>query len=173
CWNIKSGIITYRSNNEKGRTCRLNIFPSTTRQSNDWHSAVKQGYIGNSRDLKNQEITFIIFIVVILTQPFLSDGSLGNNYRLYSEWIDHGNGERYKEIVNWAGGVPVTVRLDGWDSVDFYALNATEIIVPMRVKSLLTIGKSSFLFFITLLVGFSLHYDQATLIFTLFIEQIL
>ncbi|MFL6364728.1 MAG: hypothetical protein ACJ719_05935 [Nitrososphaeraceae archaeon] len=103
----------------------------------------------------------------------MSDGSLGNNYRLYSEWINHGNGEKYKEIVNWAGGVPVTVRLDGWDSVDFYALNATEIIVPMRVKSLLTIGKSSFLFFITLLVGFSLHYDQATLIFTLFIEQIL
>ncbi|MFL6369373.1 MAG: hypothetical protein ACJ72F_00905 [Nitrososphaeraceae archaeon] len=117
-----------------------------------------------------------MFIVVILTQPFLSDVSLGNNYRLYSEWINHGNGEKYKEIVNWAGGVPVTVRLDGWDSVDFYALNATEIIVPMRVKPLLTIGKSSFLFlffFITLLVGFSLHYDQATLIFTLFIEQIL
>jgi hypothetical protein len=58
-WNIKSGIITYRSNNEKGRTCRLNMFPSTKRQVNDWHSAIKQGYIGNSRDLKNQEITFV------------------------------------------------------------------------------------------------------------------
>ncbi len=28
-WNVKSGIITYRSSNEKGRSCRLNIFPST------------------------------------------------------------------------------------------------------------------------------------------------
>ena len=35
------------------------MFPSTNRQVNDWHSAIKQGYIGNSRDLKNQEITFV------------------------------------------------------------------------------------------------------------------
>ncbi|MBV9175429.1 MAG: hypothetical protein JO327_09090 [Nitrososphaeraceae archaeon] len=223
-WNIKSGIITYKSNNENGRSCRLNIFPSTTRQVNDWHAAVKQGYIGNSRDLKNQEITFVgrlhktihkhletsikirggyhhgyapdqaacigISVSHISTghaarrakelthpiyeyeelsprfefftqdnvwfgmkvtswnnnnnekdssvtnrcyidvNPFLPDGSLRNDYRLYSEWIDHGNGEKYKEIVNWAGGVPITVRIDGWDSVDFYALNAREIIVP-------------------------------------------
>ena len=224
-WNIKSGIITYRSNNEKGRTCRLNMFPSTNRQVNDWHSATKKGYIVNSRDLKNQEITFVgrphktvhkhletsikirggyhhsyapdqaacvgmsvshistghtarrakelthpiyeyenlppkfefftqdnvwfgmkvtswnnnkkdcnvVNRCYIDSEPFLSDGSLRNKYRLYSEWIDHGNGEKYKEVVNWAGGVPITVRIDGWDSVDFYALNAREIIVPESV----------------------------------------
>jgi hypothetical protein len=58
-WNVKSGNIIYRSSNEKGRSCRLNIFPSTTRQVSDWHTAIKQGFIGNSRDLKNQEITFV------------------------------------------------------------------------------------------------------------------
>jgi hypothetical protein len=201
------------------------MFPSTNRQVNDWHSAIKQGYIGNSRDLKNQEITFVgrlhktvhkhletsikirggyhhsyapdqaacigmsvshistghtarrakelthpiyeyeelspkfefftqdnvwfgmkvtswnnnkkdcnvINRCYIDSEPFSSDGSLRNNYRLYSEWIDHGNGEKYKEVVNWAGGVPITIRIDGWDSVDFYALNAREIIVPASV----------------------------------------
>lgn len=223
-WNTKSEVIRYKSSNEEGRSCRLNLFPSTTIQVNDWHSAVKQGYIGNSRDLKNQEITFVgrlhkivhthletsikirggyhhsyapdqaacigmsvshistgraarrakelthpfyeyeelspkfefftqdnVWFGMKVTswntnndkygscvtnrcyidpEPFLADGRLRNNYNLYSEWIDHGNGEKYKEIVNWAGGVPITVRIDGWDSVDFYALNAREIIVP-------------------------------------------
>ena len=225
-WNVKSRDITYRSSDEKGRSCRLNIFPSTTRQVSDWHTALKQGFIGNSRDLKNQEITFVgrlhrvlhkhletsikirggyhhsyapdqaacIGMVVshkstghtarrakelthpvyeyeellprfefftqdnvwfamkvtswnnnnnshldgtvtnrcyIDSEPFLPDGRLRNGYRLYSEWIDHGNGKKYKEIVNWAGGVPITVRIDGWDSVDLYALNAREIIPPL------------------------------------------
>jgi hypothetical protein len=231
-WNVKSGIITYRSSNEKGRSCRLNIFPSTTRQVNDSHTAIKQGFIGNSRDLKNQEITFVgrlhrvihkhletsikirggyhhsyapdqaacigmavshkstghtarrakelthpiyeyeelspkfefftqenVWFAMKVTswnnnnnndddddddlkgtvtnrcyidsEPFLPDGRLRNGYRLYSEWIDHGNGKKYKEIVNWAGGVPITVRIDGWDSVDLYALSAREIMPPL------------------------------------------
>src|SRR6188472_482811 len=231
-WNIKSGIITYRSSKEKGRSCRLNLFPSTKSQLNDWHSAVKKGYIGSLSDLKNQEITFVgrlhkkvhkhletsikirggyhhsyapdqaacigmsvshittghaarrakelthpiyeyeelppkfefftqenVWFGMKVTSwnnnnnnddnnnnnkdnsvtnrcyidpdPFLDDGCLRNNYRLYSEWIDHGNGEKYKEVVNWAGGVPITIRIDGWDSVDFYALNAREIMPPL------------------------------------------
>ena len=220
-WNVKCGTITYRSSNEKGRSCRLNIFPSTTSQVNDWHAAIKRGFIGNSKDLKNQEITFIgrlhtivhrhletcikirggghhgyapdqaaciemdvphkstkhiarrakelthpiyeyedlspkfefftqdnVWFAMKVTswnnqdgtvtnrcyidpKPFLPDGVLRNDYRLYSEWIDRGDGEKYKEIVNWAGGVPITVRIDGWDSVDFYVLNAREIISPL------------------------------------------
>jgi hypothetical protein len=223
-WNTKSGVIRYRSSNQKGRSCRLNIFPSTTKQVNDWHAAIKQGFIGSSKDLRNQEITFVGRLHTIVhsqlyttikirggghhnhapdqaacigmsvshmsrgnaarrskelihpvyeyeelspkfefytednvwfamklvswnnnqddygtvtnrcyidSNPFLRDGSLRNDYRLYSEWIDYGNGQKYKEIVNWAGGVPITVRIDGWDSVDFYALNAREITAPL------------------------------------------
>ena len=59
-----------------------------------------------------------------------TDGTLKNDYRLYSEHVDVGNGEKYREIVNWAGGVPTTVRVDGFESVDFYACNAREIIPP-------------------------------------------
>jgi hypothetical protein len=85
------------------------------------------------REELNDKDNSVINRCYIDSEPFLSDGSLRNNYRLYSEWIDHGNGEKYKEVVNWAGGVPITVRIDGWDSVDFYALNAREIIVPASV----------------------------------------
>ena len=65
--------------------------------------------------------------------PFNSaDGTLRNNYRLYSEYIDKGNGTKYPEIVvNWAGGVPTTIRVGGFESVDFYACNAGEIIPPL------------------------------------------
>ena len=63
-------------------------------------------------------------------EPFNTDGTLKNDYRLYSEHVDVGNGKKYREIVNWAGGVPTTVRVDGFESVDFYACNAREIIPP-------------------------------------------
>jgi hypothetical protein len=63
-------------------------------------------------------------------EPFNADGTLKNDYRLYSEHIDVGNGKKYREIVNWAGGVPTTIRVDGFESIDFYACNAREIIPP-------------------------------------------
>jgi hypothetical protein len=63
-------------------------------------------------------------------EPFNADGTLKNDYRLYSEHIDVGNGKKYREIVNWAGGVPSTIRVDGFESIDFYACNAREIIPP-------------------------------------------
>ena len=51
--------------------------------------------------------------------------------RLYSEYIDKGNGAKYPDIVvNWAGGVPTTIRVDGFENVDVYACNAMEIIAP-------------------------------------------
>jgi hypothetical protein len=65
--------------------------------------------------------------------PFNSadDGTLRNNYRLYSECIDKGNGTKYLEIVvNRAGGVPTTIRVDRLENVDLYACNAREIIAP-------------------------------------------
>jgi hypothetical protein len=62
--------------------------------------------------------------------PFNTDKTLKNDYRLYSEHIDMGNGKNYREIVSWAGGVPTTVRVDGFERVDFYACNAREIIPP-------------------------------------------
>ena len=65
--------------------------------------------------------------------PFNSaaEGTLRNNYRLDSEYIDKGNATRYpKIVVNWAGGVPTTIRVDGFENVDLYACNAREIIAP-------------------------------------------
>jgi hypothetical protein len=228
-WSVFSGDITYRSTGEHAKSCRLNIYVSTTKQTNDWKAAMKSGFIGNEKDLKNQEVTAIIrvnkrvghktaccikmrggghhrdkpdqaaciqldvstrdsghaarwakelshplyeyqnlkpffgFFVeegkwfgmkttswnnnnnkdnttttattnrcYIDPDPFNSaDGTLRNNYRLYSEYIDKGNGNRYPEIVvNWAGGVPITIRVDGFENVDFYACNAIEIIPP-------------------------------------------
>jgi hypothetical protein len=229
-WNVFSGDITYRSTGEHAKSCRLNIFASTTKQTNDWKAAMKSGFIGNEKDLKNQEVTAIIrvnkrvgrktvccikmrggghhkdrpdqaaciqldvstrdsryaarwakelshplyeyqnltpffeFFVeegkwfgikttswnnkdnnnnkdntittlnrcYIDPDPFNSaDGTLKNNYRLYSEYVDKGNGNRYPEIVvNWAGGVPATIRVDGYENIDFYACNAREIIPP-------------------------------------------
>jgi hypothetical protein len=229
-WNVFSGDITYRSTGEHAKSCRLNIFASSTKQTNDWKAAMKSGFIGNEKDLKNQEVTAIIrvnkrvgrktaccikmrggghhkdrpdqaaciqldvstrdsghaarwakelshplyeyqdlkpffeFFVeegkwfgmkttswnnnnnnnkdnttatttnrcYIDPDPFNSaDGTLKNNYRLYSEYIDKGNGIRYpKIVVNWAGGVPTTIRVDGFENVDFYACNAREIIPP-------------------------------------------
>jgi hypothetical protein len=220
-WNVISGEITYRSTGERTKSCRLNMFPSTTKQANGWKAAMKTGFIGNEKDLKNQELTVIIrvnkrvghktaccikmrggghhnyspdqaaciqlevstrdsghaaarwakelshplyeyqelqpffgFFVeegtwfgmkttswnnkdnntttnrcYIDPDPFNSDGTLRNDYRLYSEYIDKGYGNRYPGIVvNWAGGVPATVRVDGFENVDFYACNAREII---------------------------------------------
>jgi hypothetical protein len=229
-WNVFSGDITYRSTGEHAKSCRLNIFASTTKQTNDWKAAMKSGFIGNEKDLKNQEVTAIIrvnkrvgrktvccikmrggghhkdrpdqaaciqldvstrdsryaarwakelshplyeyqsltpffeFFVeegkwfgikttswnnkdnnnnknnttttinrcYIDPDPFNSaDGTLKNNYRLYSEYVDKGNGNRYPEIVvNWAGSVPATIRVDGYENIDFYACNAREIIPP-------------------------------------------
>jgi hypothetical protein len=222
-WSVFSGDITYRSTGEHAKSCRLNIFASTTKQTNDWKAAMKSGFIGNEKDLKNQELTVIIrmnkrvgrkttccmkmrggghhrynpdqaaciqldvstrdsghaarwakelshplyeyqnlnpffkFFIeegkwfgmkttswnnkdnftttnrcYIDPDPFNSDGTLRNNYRLYSEYIDKGNGNRYPEIVvNWAGGVPATIRVDGFENVDFYACNAREIFPPL------------------------------------------
>ena len=228
-WSVFSGDITYKSTGEHSKSCRLNIFASTTKQTNDWKAAMKSGFIGNEKDLKNQEVTAIIrvnkrvgrktacsikmrggghhrdkpdqaaciqldvstrdsghtarwakelshplyeyqnlkpffeFFVeegkwfgmkttswnnkdnkdntttatinrcYIDPDPFNSaDGTLRNNYRLYSEYVDKGNGNRYPEIVvNWAGGVPATIRVDGFENVDFYACNAIEIIPPL------------------------------------------
>ena len=226
-WNVFSGDITYKSTGEHAKSCRLNIFASTTKQTNDWKAAMKSGFIGNEKDLKNQEVTAIIrfnkrvgrktsccikmrggghhkdrpdqaaciqldvstrdsghaprwakelshplykyqnlkpffeFFVeegkwfgikttswnnndnkdnttatttnrcYIDPDPFNSDGTLRNNYRLYSEHIDKGNGNRYPEVVvNWAGGVPATIRVDGFENVDFYACSAMEIFPP-------------------------------------------
>ena len=231
-WKAFSGEITYRSTGQNGRTCRLNVFPSTLKQTNDWKTAIHKGFIGNENDLKNQEVTAIIRVnkrvgrktVCCITMrggghhkdrpdkaaciqldvstrdsryaarwakelshplyeyqnlipffeffveegkwfgikttswnnkdnkdnnknntttttinrcyidpdPFNSaDGTLKNNYRLYSEYVDKGNGNKYPEIVvNWAGGVPATIRVDGYESIDFYACNAREIIPP-------------------------------------------
>ena len=226
-WSMFSGDITYKSTAEHAKSCRLNIFASTTKQTNDWKAAMKSGFIGNKKDLKNQEVTAIIrvnkrvgrktaccikmrggghhkyspdqaaciqldvstrdsghaaarwakelshplyeyqdlkaffeFFVeegkwfgmkttswnnnkdnttttttnrcYIDPDPFNSDdGTLRNNYRLYSEYVDKGNGTKYPEIiVNWAGGVPTTIRVDGFENVDFYACNAREIIAP-------------------------------------------
>ena len=221
-WNVLSGEITYRSTGERAKSCRLNMFASTTKQANDWKAAMKTGFIGNEKDLKNQELTVIIrvnkrvgrktaccikmrggghhnyrpdqaaciqldvstrdsghaaaarwakelshplyeyqelrpffeFFVeegrwfgmkttswnnkdnnsttnrcYIDPDPFNSDGILRNDYRLYSEYIDKGYGNRYPGIVvNWAGGVPATLRVDGFENVDFYACNAREIL---------------------------------------------
>ena len=233
-WSVFSGDITYKSTGEHAKSCRLNIFASTTKQTNDWKSAMKSGFIGNKNDLKNQEVTAIIRVnkrvgrktaccikmrggghhknkpnqaaciqldvstrdsghaaarwakelshplyeyqdltpffeffveegkwfgmkttswnnkdckgnttTTITTttttnrcyidpDPFNSDaGTLRNNYRLYSEYVDKGNGNKYpKVVVNWAGGVPTTIRVDGFENVDFYACNASEIIAP-------------------------------------------
>ena len=65
-------------------------------------------------------------------EPIDTNGTMQNNYSLYSEHIDEGNGAKYQEIVSWAGGVPTTVRADGFESVDFYVCNAREIIPPLR-----------------------------------------
>jgi hypothetical protein len=223
-WSVLSGDITYKSTGEHAKSCRLNIFASTTKQTNDWKAAMRSGFIGNENDLKNQEVTAIIrvnkrvglktaccikmrggghhkynpgqaaciqldvstrdsghaarwakelshplyeyqdltpffeFFVeegkwfgmkatswnnkddttatttnrcYIDPDPFSSDDviTLKNNYRLYSEYIDKGIGNKYPEIIaNWAGGVPTTIRVDGFESVDFYACNAREII---------------------------------------------
>jgi hypothetical protein len=223
---VFSGDITYKSTGEHAKSCRLNIFASTTKQTNDWKAAMKSGFIGNEKDLKNQEMTAIIrvnkrvgrktaccikmrggghhrdkpdqaaciqldvstrdsghaaarwakelshplyeyqnlkpffeFFVeegkwfgikttswnnnkddtttttnrcYIDPDPFNSaDSTLRNNYRLYSEYIDKGNGTKYPEIVvNWAGGVPTTIRVDGFENVDLYACNAREINAP-------------------------------------------
>jgi len=220
-WSVSSGDITYKSTSQHAKSCRLNIFASTTKQTNDWKAAMKSGFIGNKKDLKNQELTAIIrvnkrvgnkavccfkmrggghhkdrpdqaacmqldtstrdsrhaarwakelshpvyeyknlkpffeFFVeegkwfgmkatswnnrdndayttnrcYIDPDPFNPDGTLRNDYRLYSEYIDKGNGNRYPGIVvNWAGGVPSTIRVDGFANVDFYAFNAREII---------------------------------------------
>ncbi len=222
-WNVSSGDITYRSTGEHAKSCRLNMFASTTIQLNDWKVAMNKGYIGSERDLKNQEVTVIMRVhkrvgskteccikmrggghhtnrpeqaacieldvstqdsghsarwakelfhpsyeyqelepffeffleegrwfgmkttswnnnnddntpttnkCYIDPEPFNTDGTLKNDYRLYSEHVDVGNGKKYREIVNWAGGVPTTVRVDGFESVDFYACNAREIIPP-------------------------------------------
>jgi hypothetical protein len=226
-WNVFSGDITYRSSGEHAKSCRLNMFASTTIQINDWKTAMDTGYIGSEKDLKNQEVTVIMRVhtkvghkteccikmrggghhgdrperaaciqLGVSTQdsghsarwakelvhpsyeyqdlepyfefvfeegkwfgmkttswnnsndnnnthhttttnrcyidpdPFKNNGTLNNDYRLYSEHIDVGNGKKYREIVNWAGGVPTTVRFDGFESVDFYACNAREIIQP-------------------------------------------
>jgi hypothetical protein len=59
-WSVLSGDITYRSTGEHAKSCRLNIFASTTKQTNDWKAAMKSGFIGNKKDLKNQEVTAII-----------------------------------------------------------------------------------------------------------------
>lgn len=228
-WSVFSGNITYKSTGEHAKSCRLNIFASTTKQKNDWKAAMNSGFIGNEKDLKNQEVTAIIrankrvgrktaccikmrggghhkyspdqaaciqldvstrdsghaaarwakelshplyeyqnlrpffeFFVeegkwfgmkttswnnnskdnttttttnrcYIDPDPFNSaGGTLRNNYRLYSEYIDKGNGTKYPEIVvNWAGGVPTTIRVDGFESVDLYTCNAGEIIPPL------------------------------------------
>ena len=221
-WNVFSGDISYRSTGEHSKSCRLNMFASTTIQLNEWKAAMTKGYIGTERDLKNQEVTVIMRVhkrvgskteccikmrggghhtdrpeqaacieldvstqdsghsarwakelihpsyeyqelepffeffleegrwfgmkttswnnnnnnaltmnkCYIDAEPFNTDGTLKNDYRLYSEHIDVGNGKKYREIVNWAGGVPTTVRVDGFESVDFYACNAREIIPP-------------------------------------------
>jgi hypothetical protein len=227
-WNVLSGDITYRSTGERAKSCRLNIFASTTKQTNDWKAAMKSGFIGNEKDLKNQEVTFIIrlnkrigrktaccikmrggghhnyrpdqaaciqldvssrdsgyaaaarwakelshplyeyqelqpsfeFFIqegtwfgmkttswnnkdnntttnrcYIDPDPFNSDGTLRNGYRLYSEYTDRGKGKRYPGIVvNWAGGVPTTMRVDGFENVDFYACNVSEILPPLDWK---------------------------------------
>jgi hypothetical protein len=223
-WSMSSGDITYKSTGQHAKSCRLNIFASTTKQTNDWKGAMKSGFIGNQRDLKNQELTAIIrvnkrvsrkavccikmrggghhigmpdqaaciqldasardsghaarwakelshplyeyqnlepffeFFVeegkwfgmkttswnnkdnyttttnrcYIDPNPFNSDGTLRNDYRLYSEYIDKGDGNIYPGIVvNWAGGVPATIRVDGFENIDFYACNAREIIPPL------------------------------------------
>ena len=59
-WKAFSGEITYRSTGQNGRTCRLNVFPSTLKQTNDWKTAIHKGFIGNENDLKNQEVTIIM-----------------------------------------------------------------------------------------------------------------
>jgi len=59
-WSVLSGNITYKSTGEHAKSCRLNIFASTTKQTNDWKAAMKSGFIGNENDLKNQEVTAII-----------------------------------------------------------------------------------------------------------------
>lgn len=59
-WNVFSGDMTYRSTGEHGKSCRLNMFASTTTQVNDWKAAMNKGYIGSERDLKNQEVTVIM-----------------------------------------------------------------------------------------------------------------
>src|SRR5712691_6082389 len=56
-WNVFSGDITYRSSGEHAKSCRLNMFASTTIQINDWKSAMDKGYIGSEKDLKNHEVT--------------------------------------------------------------------------------------------------------------------
>ena len=222
-WSVPSGDITYKSTGEHAKSCRLNIFASTTEQTNDWKGTMKSGFIGNQRDLKNQELTAIIrvhkrvgrkavccikmrggghhrgipdqaaciqldastrdsghaarwakelshplyeyqnlkpFFEFFLEEgkwfgmkttswnnkdidttttnrcyidpdPFNPDGTLRNDYRLYSEYIDKGDGNIYPGIVvNWAGGVPATIRVDGFENIDFYTCNAREIIPP-------------------------------------------
>jgi hypothetical protein len=221
-WKAFSGEITYRSTGQNGRTCRLDVFASTLKQTNNWKTAIHKDFIGNENDLKNQEVTIIMrannrigskngcsikmrggghhkdspdqaacigletstrdsghtarwakelshpiyeyqelrpffeFFVedgrwfgmkttswnnldktttnrcYIDPDPFGSDGTLRNNYRLYSEYIDKGNGNKYPKIIaNWAGGVPTTIRVDGFESIDFYACSAIEIISPV------------------------------------------
>ena len=45
---------------KKKEGCRLNIFASTLKQTNDWRSAIDKGFIGDKRNLKNQEVTIIL-----------------------------------------------------------------------------------------------------------------
>ena len=59
-WNVFSGDITYKSTGNSGKSCRLNMFASTSKQINDWKSALKTGYIGTEHDLKNQEVTIVM-----------------------------------------------------------------------------------------------------------------
>lgn len=59
-------------------------------------------------------------------EPFNNDRTLKNDYRFYSEHIDVGNGIKYREIVNWVGGVPTTVRVDGFESLDFHDREITQ-----------------------------------------------
>jgi hypothetical protein len=59
-WSVLSGDITYRSTGEHAKSCRLNIFASTTKQTNDWKAAMKSGFIGNKKD--SQDHSKVIFL---------------------------------------------------------------------------------------------------------------
>jgi hypothetical protein len=59
-WSLRSDDIIYKSTGEHGKSCGLNIFASTLKQTNDWRSAIDKGFIGDKRDLKNQEVRIIL-----------------------------------------------------------------------------------------------------------------
>jgi hypothetical protein len=59
-WSLRFDDIIYKSTGEHGKGCRLNIFASTLKQTNDWRSAIDKGFIGDKRNLKNQEVTIIL-----------------------------------------------------------------------------------------------------------------